>query len=58
MSAPFSATALGEAHDLHRAIVEQGPDAIIFADRDGIIRLWNARAEAVFGSTSNSRSGS
>jgi PAS domain S-box-containing protein len=34
---------------LPRAIVEQAPDAIIFADRDGIIRVWNARAEAVFG---------
>jgi len=35
--------------DLYRAVVEQGPDAIIFADREGIIRLWNARAEEMFG---------
>ena len=35
--------------DLYRALVEQGPDAIIFADREGIIRLWNARAEEMFG---------
>jgi PAS domain S-box-containing protein len=30
-------------------IVEDAPDAIIFADRDGVIRLWNAGAQAVFG---------
>jgi PAS domain S-box-containing protein len=34
---------------LYRAIVEHMPDAVIFADRDGVIRLWNAGAEAVFG---------
>ncbi|MGH9933438.1 MAG: PAS domain-containing protein [Pyrinomonadaceae bacterium] len=32
-----------------RAIVEQAPDAVIFADRDGITRIWNLGAEAVFG---------
>jgi PAS domain S-box-containing protein len=32
-----------------RAIVEQAPDAIIFADREGAIRVWNRGAEAVFG---------
>jgi len=37
------------AVDLHRAIVEQAQDAIIFADRDGIIRLWNRGAEIIFG---------
>jgi PAS domain S-box-containing protein len=35
--------------DLSRALVEQVADAIIFADRDGLIRVWNAGAEAVFG---------
>jgi PAS domain S-box-containing protein len=39
--------------DLNRAIVEQAPDAVIFADREGVIRLWNARAEAVFGYTAS-----
>jgi PAS domain S-box-containing protein len=34
---------------LFQAIVEQAPDAIIFADRDGSIRLWNRGAETVFG---------
>jgi PAS domain S-box-containing protein len=31
------------------AIVAQSPDAIVFADRDGVIRLWNLGAEALFG---------
>lgn len=34
---------------LHRAIVEAAPEAIIFADRDGIVRLWNRGAETIFG---------
>jgi PAS domain S-box-containing protein len=34
---------------LARAIVAQAPDAIIFADRGGIIRLWNRGAERIFG---------
>ncbi|HMN81001.1 MAG TPA: PAS domain S-box protein [Burkholderiaceae bacterium] len=37
--------------DLHRRIVEQADEAIIFADRDGIIRLWNRGAEKLFGYT-------
>jgi PAS domain S-box-containing protein len=36
---------------LFRQIVETAPDAIILADREGLIRLWNAGAEAVFGFT-------
>jgi PAS domain S-box-containing protein len=35
--------------DLFQAIVEQAPDAIIFADRDGTIQVWNRGAETVFG---------
>ena len=30
-------------------IVDHAQDAMIFADRDGVIRLWNAGAEAMFG---------
>jgi len=30
-------------------IVQHAQDAIVFADRDGIIRLWNSGAEAMFG---------
>jgi PAS domain S-box-containing protein len=35
--------------ELLGAIVEQAPDAIIFADREGLIRVWNRGAERVFG---------
>ncbi len=34
---------------LCQRIVEDTQVAIIFADRDGIIRLWNSGAEALFG---------
>lgn len=34
---------------LCRQIVEETQDAIIFADRDGVIRLWNSGAEVMFG---------
>jgi len=36
---------------LFRQIVEGSPDAIVFGDADGNIRLWNAGAEAIFGLT-------
>lgn len=38
-------------YDLYRALVEQIPDAVIFADREGIVRIWNDGAQAVFGYT-------
>jgi PAS domain S-box-containing protein len=34
---------------LYRRIVEETPDAVVFADREGVIRLWNAGAQAIFG---------
>ena len=34
---------------MFEAFVEQIPDAVIFADREGLIRVWNRGAEAVFG---------
>jgi PAS domain S-box-containing protein len=34
---------------LCQRIVEDSPIAILFADRDGRIRFWNAGAEATFG---------
>ena len=34
---------------LTEALVDQLPDAIIFSDTDGIIRVWNAAAERIFG---------
>jgi len=30
-------------------LIAQGPDAMIFADREGIIRTWNAAAVRIFG---------
>lgn len=35
--------------DLHRQILEHCTEAIIFADRDGVVRLWNDGAVALFG---------
>jgi PAS domain S-box-containing protein len=32
-----------------RTLVAQGPDAIIYADAGGVIRLWNTAAERIFG---------
>ena len=34
---------------LCRRLVAESRDAIIFADKDGLVRLWNAGAEAMFG---------
>jgi PAS domain S-box-containing protein len=36
---------------MYQRIVEDCPIAILFADRDGKIRFWNAGAEAMFGYT-------
>ena len=35
--------------EIFKRIVEQTTDAIIFADREGLIRIWNQGAESVFG---------
>ena len=35
--------------ELFRALVEQGPDAVIYADRQRMIRVWNRAAETLFG---------
>jgi PAS domain S-box-containing protein len=32
-----------------RRLLDQSPDAIVFADREGIIREWNAAATRIFG---------
>jgi PAS domain S-box-containing protein len=34
---------------LCRGIIEQAQDAVIFADRNGLIQLWNRGAEIIFG---------
>ena len=38
-----------DAASLSTRILSLAPDAIMFADRDGIIRLWNKGAERIFG---------
>jgi PAS domain S-box-containing protein len=35
--------------ELAAAIVAQVSDALVFADREGVVRVWNAVAEALFG---------
>jgi len=37
--------------ELFRLIVEGTPDGVLYADREGLIRLWNAGAERIFGFT-------
>lgn len=34
---------------LQATLIEHAPDAIVFADCEGTIRLWNARAGELFG---------
>ncbi len=38
-----------DQNQLSAEILSQAPDAILFADREGIIRLWNLGAERIFG---------
>jgi len=42
---------VSESETIYRQIVEQSHDAILLADRNGIIELWNSGAEATFGYT-------
>lgn len=37
--------------ELYEFLVNQSPDAIIFANKSGTIELWNPAAEAIFGFT-------
>jgi PAS domain S-box-containing protein len=43
--------------DLYRQIIEGAPEAILSADREGIIRLWNPGAESMFGYTAEEAQG-
>jgi PAS domain S-box-containing protein len=38
-----------EETSLPKALIEHLADAVIFADRGGVIQLWNPAAQAVFG---------
>lgn len=42
---------------LHRQIVTEISDAILFSDREGIIRLWNRGAERMFGHSAEEANG-
>jgi len=42
-------TSVFSEDELARQIVACTPDGVIFADRGGVIRFWNAGAEAIFG---------
>lgn len=35
--------------DIANLLVAQAPDAILYADRDGIIRMWNGGCARIFG---------
>ncbi|HKI51878.1 MAG TPA: PAS domain S-box protein [Geothermobacteraceae bacterium] len=35
--------------EYYQQIIEQAPDAVLFSDREGLIRLWNRGAELIFG---------
>ena len=37
------------ADEMFRWIVDAMPEGVVYSDRDGIIRLWNRGAEAIFG---------
>lgn len=43
--------AKGTPQQLPALILEQMHDAVIFVDPDGVIKLWNRGAEAIFGFT-------
>lgn len=45
-------TGLESGTSLFRRLVEGCPDAIVVADRQGIVRFWNTGAEATFGHSS------
>lgn len=34
---------------LYREILEKAQDAVVYSDHDGLIRIWNAGAERIFG---------
>ena len=44
--------ALTDREWIYKQIVNFAEDGILFADRDGIIRVWNSGAETIFGYTS------
>jgi len=45
-------TSLTDREWIYKQIVDFAQDAILFADREGNIRVWNSGAETIFGYTS------
>jgi len=41
----------GDSAVLHEDVVRSMPEAVVFSDLQGLIRIWNPGAEAVFGFT-------
>ena len=39
--------------DFYRRFLAQTPDGVLFADNDGVIRLWNAGCHRIFGFTAD-----
>ncbi len=37
------------SQNIYEHIICQSPDAVLYSDREGIIRLWNQGAERIFG---------
>ena len=46
---PSENEAADDPCQVSRSIVESACEAVIFADRDGAVRLWNRGAELIFG---------
>lgn len=40
-----------QQQQIYTTLCENSPDAILFADREGLIQLWNRGAETIFGYT-------
>ena len=40
---------MSDIETVYRQIIENSQDAILFANQDGIIEIWNSGAEATFG---------
>jgi PAS domain S-box-containing protein len=57
MTLKHAGNAIGLAEEdlarLGEAVLHHIPDAVIYADRDGIIRFWNAGAVRIFGFSQN-----
>lgn len=49
----MTAIAENSSNELCARIIAETQDAVIYADKGGVIQLWNAGAEAIFGHSSS-----